>query len=52
MHLTSSNGEKIPFFNNNPLIFCVVIEPKYLYDDNKNIIINTTTSVMMKFHQN
>ena len=52
MELTNSdNGDKIRIVK-NPLMWCRLVDPKYLHDDNMKFIINKTTSVMMKFHLN
>ena len=49
MEVTDANsGDKIRIVH-NPIMFCRLVSPKYLHDDNINFIINTTTSVMMKF---
>lgn len=48
MKLTNAtNGDEIQIVF-NPIIWCRLIKPKYLHDDNVNLIINATTLVMMK----
>ena len=49
MELTDANsGNKIRIVH-NPIMYCRLVSPKYLNDDNMNFIINTTTSIMLKF---
>ena len=50
MEITDANtGDKIHIVH-NPIMFCRLVAPKFLHDDdNMNFIINTTTSVMLKF---
>ena len=50
IELTDANtGDKIRIIS-NPLMYCRLVTPKYLHeDDNVNFKINETTSVMVKF---
>jgi len=52
MEVTDGNtGDKINIVHNS-IMFCRLVEPKYLHDDNMNFTINTTISVMIKFNLN
>ena len=52
MELTNANdGSKIGLVF-NPIMFCKLIEPKYLHTDDGKFIINKTTMVMIKFNLN
>ena len=51
MELTGANGDKIRIVF-NPLMWCRLVETKFLHNDEMHFIVNKTTLVMMKFHLN